>query len=121
MILRIFGINSKALYHPGQPVRDPAYLRFIRTFPCIGCGTQRRIEAMHTGPHGLGQKSSDLKALPGCHACHLEHDANPGWFLEKRQLDREDLIEMFNHLYELKTGKTVKEPPAVEPVEKEAA
>lgn len=96
MIQRLFGINSERNYKPGKPVRDPAYLRFVRQFPCIGCGVQRRIEAMHTGPHGLGQKASDMTALPGCQTCHAQYDADPQYFLEKRLLDREDLVAMFN-------------------------
>ena len=29
-----------------------------------------RIEAAHTGPHGVAIKASDLDAVPLCHGCH---------------------------------------------------
>lgn len=49
-----------------KPPRSRAYLAWIRTLPCIICGETRGIEASHTGPHGLGQKSSDYSAVPLC-------------------------------------------------------
>jgi len=102
MIQPLFGLIPRAIYQREKPERNPAFLKFIRGFPCIGCGTTRRIEAMHTGPHGLSQKASDLTALPGCHVCHREYDADPRWFMEKRQLDREELVAMFNGFWEAK-------------------
>jgi hypothetical protein len=102
MIQPLFGLIAKPIYQRDKPERNPAYLRFIRRFPCIGCGTTRGIEAMHSGPHGLSQKASDLTALPGCHECHREYDKNPRWFLEKRQLDREELVGMFNRWWDEK-------------------
>lgn len=53
-----------------KPVRNPGYLEWIRTLPCSVCRTTRGIEAAHTGPHGLGQKSSDLSAIPLCTRHH---------------------------------------------------
>jgi len=53
-----------------KPVRNLRYLAWIRTQPCVVCGSRRGIEASHTGPHGLGQKSSDLSAIPLCHKHH---------------------------------------------------
>jgi hypothetical protein len=47
-----------------KPVRNPGYLRWIRTLPCSVCRTTRAVEAAHTSPHGLGQKSSDLSVIP---------------------------------------------------------
>jgi hypothetical protein len=32
------------------------------------------VEAAHTGPHGLGQKSSDLSAIPLCQRHHRTGD-----------------------------------------------
>ena len=40
-----------------KPQRSRSYLASIRTQPCLVCGSTRWIEAAHTGPHGLGQKS----------------------------------------------------------------
>jgi hypothetical protein len=49
-----------------KPQRNAQYLAWIRTLPCVVCGSTRGIEASHTGPHGLGQKSSDYSAIPLC-------------------------------------------------------
>jgi len=49
-----------------KPERNPRYLAWIRTLPCVVCGARRGIEAAHTGPHGLGQKSSDRSVIPLC-------------------------------------------------------
>jgi len=36
-----------------KPVRNPGYLRWIRSLPCAVCRTTYAVEAAHTGPHGL--------------------------------------------------------------------
>ena len=51
-------------------MRNPRYLAWIRTLPCVVCGGIRGIEASHTGPHGLGQKSPDSSAIPLCFRHH---------------------------------------------------
>ena len=57
-----------------KPLRNPGYLRWIRTLPCSVCRTTRSVEAAHTGPHGLSQKSSDLSAIPLCARHHRTGD-----------------------------------------------
>ncbi len=57
-----------------KPVRNPGYLQWIRSLPCVVCRTTRAVEAAHTGPHGLGQKSSDLSAIPLCGRHHRTGD-----------------------------------------------
>jgi hypothetical protein len=57
-----------------KPVRNPGYLQWIRTLPCSVCRTTRQIEAAHTGPHGISQKSSDLSAIPLCRRHHRTGD-----------------------------------------------
>jgi hypothetical protein len=52
------------------PERDATYLAWIRTQPCEVCKCESRSEAAHTGDHGLGQKASDLNAIPLCATCH---------------------------------------------------
>jgi hypothetical protein len=52
-------------------VRNIRYLAFVRSFSCAVCESTRQIEAAHTGPHGLGQKSSDLSTIPLCLECHI--------------------------------------------------
>lgn len=59
-----------------KPVRSKRYLSFIRSKPCIVCGSLLHAQAMHHsfGQGTMGGKPSDLWCLPGCHSCHhLEH------------------------------------------------
>jgi hypothetical protein len=53
-----------------KPRRDSRYLQWIWTLPCSVCRITRNIEAAHTGPHGLGQKSPDSTAIPLCARHH---------------------------------------------------
>lgn len=57
-----------------KPIHNPGYLRWIRTLPCAVCRATRAVEAAHTGPHGLSQKSSDLCAIPLCARHHRTGD-----------------------------------------------
>ena len=57
-----------------KPIRNPGYLKWIRSLPCSVCRTTRAVEAAHTGPHGIGQKSSDLSAIPLCARHHRTGD-----------------------------------------------
>ena len=57
-----------------KPTRHPGYLRWIRSLPCTVCRTSRFVEAAHTGPHGISQKSSDLSAIPLCARHHRTGD-----------------------------------------------
>jgi hypothetical protein len=100
MIEKLYGLAFK-VYRLTRPVRAPHYLRFIRQFPCVGCATTRRQrDAMHTGPHGMGMKASDLNALPGCRQCHQElHQCGPQKFQNKHKIEFSALIEMFQGLY----------------------
>ena len=75
-----------------HPVRNPKYLAWIRTLPCLVCGATRGIEASHTGPHGLGQKSPDTSAIPLCARHHRTgkdsyHKLGPRKFAELHDLD----------------------------------
>ena len=75
-----------------KPVRNPGYLQWIRNLPCSVCRTIRAVEAAHTGPHGLGQKSSDLSAIPLCARHHRTghdsyHKLGPRKFAEVHQIN----------------------------------
>jgi hypothetical protein len=75
-----------------KPVRHAGYLQWIRTLPCSVCRTTRAVEAAHTGPHGLSQKSSDLCAIPLCVRHHRTgddsyHKLGPRKFAEVHQLN----------------------------------
>jgi Protein of unknown function (DUF968) len=53
-----------------KPTRNLKYLAWIRTLPCLVCGRTTGVEAAHTGPHGMAQKSSDTSAVPLCARHH---------------------------------------------------
>jgi hypothetical protein len=68
-----------------------------RTLPCSVCRTTRMIEAAHTGPHGLNQKSSDLSAIPLCARHHRTgddsyHKLGPRKFAAVHQLNVRAII-----------------------------
>ena len=75
-----------------KPVREPEYPQWIRTLPCSVCRTTCAVEAAHTGPHGLSQKSSDLCAIPLCVRHHRTgddsyHKLGPRKFAEVHQVN----------------------------------
>jgi len=75
-----------------KSLRNPVYLRWIRTLPCSVCRTTWTVEAAHTGPHGLSQKSSDLSVIPLCARHHRAgddsyHKLGPRKFSEVHQLN----------------------------------
>jgi len=80
-----------------KPVRNPGYLRWIRTLPCAVCRTTRAVEAAHTGPHGISQKSSDLSAIPLCARHHRTgddayHKLGPRRFAEVHQVNVQEIV-----------------------------
>jgi hypothetical protein len=84
-----------------KPNRDPLYLAWIRTLPCVVCGTTQGIEASHTGPHGLGQKSPDSSAIPLCSKHHRTgrdsyHKLGPRRFAEAHQIDIASIVRRLN-------------------------
>jgi hypothetical protein len=97
-------IRPGPLYQGSTPARDPAYRRFIKRLPCVGCGTTWWIDPAHTGSHGLGQKSDDYSCIPLCRKCHQEYDACPWKFVFKHGLDIPALIQMFRSFYQSKLG-----------------
>ena len=99
MIQTPFGIRSEIRYRPAKPVRDPEYRRWVKRLPCAACGRTWGIDPAHTGPHGLGQKSSDLKCIPLCRRCHDAFDAAPQEFAEQHQIEVPVLIQRLNRVY----------------------
>jgi len=81
--------------------RNPRYLAWIRTQPCCVCGSKKAIEASHTGPHGIGQKSPDSSAIPLCAKHHRTsadsyHRLGPRKFSEKHELDIPRIVRRLN-------------------------
>ena len=84
-----------------KPPRSRTYLAWIRTLPCAVCGETRGIEASHTGPHGLGQKSSDYSTIPLCARHHRSgvdsyHKLGPRKFSQRHDLDIPALVRLLN-------------------------
>lgn len=84
-----------------KPTRDPRYLAWIRTLPCVVCGTTRGIEASHTGPHGLGQKSPDSSVIPLCYQHHRTgpnsyHKLGARRFAQVHDLDIRAIVRRLN-------------------------
>jgi len=84
-----------------KPVRNPRYLAWIRTQPCLVCGASRGIEASHTGHHGLGQKSPDTSAIPLCTRHHRTgkdsyHKLGPRNFAQVHHLDIPAIVRRLN-------------------------
>lgn len=84
-----------------KPQRSPRYLAWIRTQPCCVCGSKKFIEASHTGPHGIGQKSPDSSAIPLCAKHHRTgnesyHRMGPRKFSEKHKLDIPAIVRRLN-------------------------
>ncbi len=99
LIQPISGIHSPRLYQPSRPVRNPQYRAFIRRLPCVACGSTRRVEAAHTGPHGIGQKASDLQTIPLCPYCHQKFDANQHGFAEHTGFSVPALVMRLNQFW----------------------
>lgn len=91
----------------GQPrkglVIDDAYRAFIRSQPCICCGSRRYVECAHVGIRGMGQKCSDYDTLPLCSAHHVQgpesHHVLGRRFWTVWGLDRTSLIEKYQQEY----------------------
>lgn len=82
---------------PLKPTRNLKYLAWIRTLPCLVCGRTRGVEAAHTGPHGVGQKSPDTSAVPLCArhhrtGCDSYHKLGPRVFERHHGLDLRAIV-----------------------------
>jgi hypothetical protein len=81
-----------------KPRRGPdqaeAYRACVRRQPSAVSGSERGIEACHTGPHGFGQKSSGYTCIPLTHGEHMElHRIGPRQFQAKYGIDFDVVIE----------------------------
>lgn len=83
------------------PARSAQYRAWIRSLPCASCGVLTGIETCHTGPHALGQKSSDFHCIPLCRFHHREgNDAldkiGRRAFEERWEWNIDDLVRQLN-------------------------
>lgn len=65
-------------------LRSEAYLEWVRSLPCCGCGIVGRNHAHHSIAYRHGSsKHSDLAAMSLCPACHAcLHAGWPDWEAE---------------------------------------
>lgn len=101
---QIFQIAPRPLVRSAKPVRDPKYRAYIRRLPCLVCLTTRNVEAAHTGPHGIGQKSCDLSCIPLCIGHHRRdsdsyHRLGPIPFQERHGMDIGAHVARLNEFY----------------------
>jgi hypothetical protein len=100
-----YAVAATSTYDPALPERNPEYRRFVRSFPCAVCGCSWGIDASHTGPHGIGQKSSDRSVIPLCRKHHRTgnqalHKLGPVRFAEIYGLDIPALVAQLNEQFE---------------------
>jgi hypothetical protein len=95
-------VRPGPMYSGSKPVRDPDYRKFLKRLPCVACLRTWWIDPAHTGPHGIGQKASDLDCIPLCRRCHQEFDRCQWSFIRRHHLDIPALILMFQTFYEIK-------------------
>ena len=77
------------------PSRSPQHLAFIRSLPCLVCGSRRNVEAAHfPGARGMGQKRSDFETGPLCRIHHAEQH-RIGWprFVQTYDLDLAEILK----------------------------
>lgn len=103
---------------------NPEYLAWLRSRHCAvpiflpggfwvehresaGCGGT--VEAAHVGERGLGQKCSDAQAIPLCSQHHrigaTSNHVLGKSFWEYHGINRKEVIEKLNAMYEQETGK----------------
>jgi hypothetical protein len=79
---RTMSVGLRAVPKPPKPMRDAAYLAFVREQPCcVGRDGATKswcdgpVVAHHHGPRGMGQKTDDYRCVPLCDRHHREfHD-----------------------------------------------
>ncbi len=91
------------------PIRDAAYLEWIRTLPCLVCvhyesKQTRHTESCHVGLRGMGQRSSDRETVPLCGDHHrtgsTSHHVIGKTFWEWHGLVGDAIVSTLNARYE---------------------
>lgn len=102
--------------------KDPAYLAWLHTLPCVVCESMRQTlatagfpessipqqssptEAAHSGPRGFSQKCPDREALPLCTQHHREgqfcQHALGRFFWSHFGLDLKELLAQYQARYD---------------------
>jgi hypothetical protein len=98
------------------PDQAESYRDWIRQQPSCVSESPRHVEACHTGPHGLWQKSSGYTCIPLTHEEHMElHWMGPRKFQYKCRIDFDVVIEgLFTEWSERQARRFTQEVNAVE-------
>ena len=104
----IWGTDIRVPHKPPKqetrgPARNYRYRAWIRSLPCAVCGITPS-HAAHTGPHAIGQKSSDYTVIPLCGDHHLYasdslHRSGRAEFERRFDLDIAALVRRLNRLW----------------------
>lgn len=112
----VHGISTKLPRRPRRrvtgkgPARNRQYLAWIRTMPCVACGSEFQVQAAHTGSDGgTALKASDYSCCPLCWGCHTGnprayHQIGRQAFAELWSLDFVELVKRLNAAWEGKTN-----------------
>lgn len=101
-------------YQKVEYFRLKKYLDFIRSKPCLVCGSTQNIEAHHEDGEiyksGTSLKAPDLQAVPLCFdpynpegGCHRTYHRNPGTFWETYNIN--PLVAIINYINEYLTTR----------------
>ena len=89
--------------------RNPAYLKFIRSKPCINCGIGDTAQAHHESfkQSGMGTKGPDIWTLPLCAQCHgVRHQIGFESFWQSACLDiKLEMLKLINEFLSLNKGR----------------
>jgi hypothetical protein len=87
--------------------RDRKYLAWIRTLPCVCCGTRYRVQAAHVGKHAGYRMCPDRETIPLCLTHHLweggkeSHHRLGRKFWAFWKIDRDQTFTRLNAEYDL--------------------
>jgi hypothetical protein len=87
--------------------RSPKYLDFIRSKPCLMCGSPAPSDPHHErlGEGGMGLKAPDTHALPLCRECHGRRHIGTGFvgFIDIRRVIVDYLTEYIGKIENART------------------
>src|SRR5690348_12770738 len=81
-----------------KPYRSYRYRAWIKSLPSAVSGLTP-CDPCHTGPHGFGQKASDLTCIPLTREEHEQFDRDPEGYAKLHQLDVKELIARLNRAW----------------------
>lgn len=90
-------------YFKTKTERSEEYKRYIRSKPCMICGSKSEVHHEAIVPGGIGLKCSDFETLPLCRNCHIErHTAGVDTFYNRHNINYVKEIIKYQQDYRLK-------------------